>query len=479
MLIPLDRKPEWHNPPLITLVLILLNALVFFGFQFNDEQQEQIALEYYFNSDLTKLELPRYQHYLYQGSSSLSKEEQTQLFWDMQANGTFLNQLRNNNIIKPDENIYSQWKAQREHFDQLLNNIFSYRYSLKTAEPTLLTIFSHMFLHADISHLIGNMLFLFLFGFVVEITLGRSLYISAYLLSGVLSAVFDIALNPGSGLWGLGASGAISGLAGMYTVLFGLRKIRFFYTLLFYFDYIKAPALIMLPVWLGYEFYQQFMYPESQINNLAHIGGLLAGGLIAFVAKKYSNRVNTDYLDKEEKADLFKQQYALAINKVASLDFTAAKHIFKELDEAYPGNIDVQTQLFNILKHHPNDNDLHHYTNQILSLSNIQRLSEKQLFDVYQEYINKSPRTLLKAEQLLSLAIRFANGPHIEEAEKIVIFLTTRKPEYQRNAEGLMALISQFKKLNKEQKSKQYFSILEKCYPGSKEFQLAQQFINS
>lgn len=478
MLIPLDRKPEWHNPPLVTLALILLNVLVYFGFQYSDDKQEQVAIDYYFNSDLTQLELPRYQQYLYHGTNPISKQEQNELFWNMQADGVFLRQLRNDKIIKPADNIYSRWKVQRERFDQLMNNVFSYRYSLKTAEPSLLTIFTHMFLHADASHLVGNMLFLFLFGFVVELTIGRYLYLGAYLLTGVLSALLDISLNPGSGMWGLGASGAISGLAGMYTVLFGLRKIRFFYTLLFYFDYIKAPALIMLPVWLGYEFYQQVMYPESQINNLAHIGGLVAGAIIAFLIKKYSNYVNTEYLDIEEKSDLFNEQYSQAINKIASLDFTAAKIILKELDRLYPDNIDVQTQLFNIVKHHPDD-ELHHYANQILSLKNIQRLSEIQLFNTYQEYIKKSPRTLLKAEQLLNLAIRFANASHIDEAEKIIVFLVKRKPEYKRNAEGLMILINQFKKANETKKTMQYYSILEKCYPGSKEFQLAQQFINS
>ncbi|MGD8525239.1 MAG: rhomboid family intramembrane serine protease [Thioalkalispiraceae bacterium] len=479
MLIPLDRKPEWRNPPLVTLVLILVNILVYFGFQYNDEHKEQLALEYYFDSGLYQIELPRYQQYLYHGKHALSRQVQMRLFWEMQADGGFLEKLRNDQVITPGDSTYSEWKSKREYFDHLLNNIFSYRYSLKTADPSLLTIVSHMFLHADPAHLLGNMLFLFLFGFVVEITLGRSLFLTAYLASGVLSALFDIAINPGSGLWGLGASGAISGLAGMYTVLFGLRKIRFFYTLLFYFDYIKAPALIMLPFWLGYELYQQFMYPDSQINNLAHIGGLLAGALIAWLATKYSSRVNTDYLDQDEKADFFKQRYAEAIDKIAQLDFPAAKQIFKQLDENYPDNIDIQIQLFNLYKHQPENSELHHYANQVLSLRNIQRLPEKQLFDIYQEYINRSPRTLLKAEQLLSLAIRFANGSHIEEAEKIVLYLTQRKPEFKRNAEGLMTLINQFKKRNKENKYMQYFSILEKCYPGSKECQLAQQFINS
>jgi len=265
----------------------------------------------------------------------------------------------------------------------------------------------------------------------------------------------------------------------MYTVLFGMRKIRFFYTLLFYFDYIKAPALIMLPVWLSYELYQQFMYPESNINNLAHIGGLLAGAGIAFIAKKYSHSVNVDYIDKQDQTNEFNQQYERAINNVASLDFIAAKKIFKELNESHPENIEVQIQLFNISKNNPDAEDFHYYTQQILSLKNIQRLPEKQLFNIYHEYISRASHTQLNAEQLSRLAIRFAMGSHIEEAEKIILFMIERKPDYRLNAEGLISLISQFKKLNNQQKLTLYFSILEKLYPQSKELQQAKLFINA
>lgn len=478
MFIPLDRKPSWNNPPLVTLLLILLNALVYYGFQFHDDNQERIAMDYYFSSSLPDLEIQRYQQHLYNDSSLLSKENRTRLFWQMQTDGEYLQLLKNDQVIKPGEEIYASWKKQRQEFDRLLNQVFSYRFSLKTSEPTVTTVFSHMFLHADSGHLIGNMLFLFLFGFVLEIILGRALYISTYLLAGILSALFDIAINPGSAMWGLGASGAISGLAGMYTVIFGMRKIRFFYTLLFYFDYIKAPALIMLPAWLGYEMYQVYMYPDSGINNLAHIGGLLGGALIAFILKRYTNFINIDYLDEEDKKAYFNEQLSIAMAKVGNLDFNAAKQILKELDENYPDNLDVHTQLFNIYKHSPDDDAFHHYTNKILSLNNISLLPEKLLFDTYQEYINKAQRTMLKAEQLISLAIRFAKGGHLEEAEKIVSYLTERKPGYNKNAEGLIALLNQFKKLNQQEKFQRYFALLEKYYPGSKEFQIAQQLAN-
>lgn len=477
MLIPLDRKPSWQNPPVVTIVLILLNVLVYFGFQLQDDHQERLALDYYFSSSLPQLEIPRYQQHLYNASSSLSDEEKLYLFWQMQTDGNFLKLLRNDKIITPREEIYPGWKQQRQKFELLLAQVFSYRFSLKNSEPTLVTIFSHMFLHADSSHLLGNMLFLFLFGFVLEIILGRALYTSSYLLAGVLSALFDIALNPGNAMWGLGASGAISGLAGMYTVAFGMRKIRFFYTLIFYFDYIKAPALVMLPVWLGYEMYQQYMYPDSGINNLAHIGGLLAGALIMFLLKRYSNLVNIEYLDEEEKKNHFREQYAIAMTKIGNLDFTAARQILRELDNDYPGNLDVHTQLFNIYKQNPDDEEFHFYANKILSVINISQLPEKQLFDIYEQYVTRSVRTRLKANQLLALAVRFANGTHVEEAENIVDYLTQRKPENVKNAEGLIALLIQFKKSNQPEKFQHYYSILEQSYPGSKEYQVAQQML--
>lgn len=479
MFIPLDRKPSWHNPPLLTLLLIALNVLVYYGFQFHDDNQERIAMDYYFSSSLPEMEINRYQQHLYGDSFSLSKPEKMDLFWKMQVDGEFLNLLKNDQIIKPGEEAYASWKQQRQQFDKLLNQVFSYRFSLKTSEPTATTIFSHMFLHADSAHLLGNMLFLFLFGFVLEIVLGRTLYVSTYLLAGVLSALFDIALNPGSAMWGLGASGAISGLAGMYTVIFGMRKIRFFYTLLFYFDYVKAPALIMLPAWLAYEFYQQYMYPDSGINNIAHIGGLLGGALIAFVLKRYTSLVNTDYLDEEERKAYFDEQLSIAMAKVGDLDFSAAKQILIELDENYPDNLEVQTLLFNIYKHNPDDEAFHHYSNKILSLNNISLLPVKQLYDTYHDYVTKSSQTRLKADQLLSLAIRFAKGAYMEEAENIMSYLTRRKPDYSKNAEGLMALLNQFKKSDQPDKFEHYFAILEKTYPGSKELQIAQQLANN
>ena len=67
----------------------------------------------------------------------------------------------------------------------------------------------------------------------------------------------------------------------MFVVLFGARPIRFFYWIIFYFDFCVAPAILALPLWLANEAYQLWAHPESPINYVAHMGGFVAGALLA------------------------------------------------------------------------------------------------------------------------------------------------------------------------------------------------------
>lgn len=103
------------------------------------------------------------------------------------------------------------------------------------------------FLHASTGHLLGNMVFLFLFGFSVEPGPGRWRYLAFYLLGAVGGSLMAGWAYAGQGSYGLGASGAVSALMGMYAVLYRLRRVRFFYQLFFYFNYVTAPALLLLP----------------------------------------------------------------------------------------------------------------------------------------------------------------------------------------------------------------------------------------
>jgi rhomboid family protein len=150
--------------------------------------------------------------------------------------------------------------------------------------PTVVPLFTSMFLHGGILHLLGNMLFLWVFGAGVEDRLGHLRYLLFYLVCGVGAGLVHIVTNWASPIPTIGASGAISGVMGAFIVLFPRSRILTLVPLLFIFFTIRLPALIML----GYWFLIQFLSGLStfgQINQggvawWAHIGGFGLGALL-------------------------------------------------------------------------------------------------------------------------------------------------------------------------------------------------------
>ena len=193
MFLPLDRKPDWRHPPLVTLLLILANLVVFFVWQINDDQYEHEAVSYYFSSDLPEIELTAYRQYLndpvnptafHEANRRLvtgETEMQQQLLSMLVVDGPFLERLEAGQIIQPGIPGFSTWQSQRAEFEQLLQRSMNFRFSQINIHPSLVTLFSALFIHADLGHLIANMFFLFLFGFVVEIILGHVLFLFAYI----------------------------------------------------------------------------------------------------------------------------------------------------------------------------------------------------------------------------------------------------------------------------------------------------------
>ncbi|MDZ7660991.1 rhomboid family intramembrane serine protease [Thiohalophilus sp.] len=476
MFIPLDRKPEWRNPPVITLLLLVINVLCFTLWQGDDQRLEVRAYDYYLDSRLPAIELPLYREFLSQQGfeGQLDRQENDDILLSrLLTDGKFQRLMKDGKLIGPEHPDYEIWREQRRTFENYLQRIVTYQYSFKTAEPSLTTLITHMFLHANWGHLIGNMIFLLLIGFSVEMTLGRTTYLLAYLVAGASSGLFYMLLEPDSLMWGIGASGAISGLMGMYTVLFGRRKIRFFYTLLFYFDFVRAPAIILLPIWLGYEIITQ-LYSPSNINNLAHIGGLLSGALIGYIALRYG-KADLDYLDREEKQQAYQKSYQQGLEYVARMELDKARRIFKELRETYPNKIEVTEQLFNIAKL-TNDGAIHEYARELLEPAQPRTIPIRQLHDIFIGYVEQvQPNVRLSPDQLMSIALRFSSGNYLEDAEKIILYLTTRKSDFARNPEGLMALASQYQRNNNRNKAEKYLNILLECYPDSREAGHARQ----
>ncbi len=134
---------------------------------------------------------------------------------------------------------------------------------------------SSMFMHGDIAHIFGNMLFLWIFGDNIENLLGHIRYAVFYIVCGIAAAFSQIIMDTDSVIPMLGASGAISGILGAYLLLFPTRRVR---ALLFN-VFTTVPAYVALGIWIVYQIVVGYLTPSDTggVAYAAHIGGFFAG----------------------------------------------------------------------------------------------------------------------------------------------------------------------------------------------------------
>jgi len=153
-------------------------------------------------------------------------------------------------------------------------------------EAAFLPLVTSMFLHSGFAHILGNMLFLWIFGDNVEAEFGHLQYLLFYFVCGIGAGLTHIAFNLHSHLPALGASGAISGVMGAYIVLEPRNRIL---TLIFIFV-VRVPAVIVLGLWFAMQFLSGISALGASVNGgvavWAHIGGFLLGVLIALTFKR-------------------------------------------------------------------------------------------------------------------------------------------------------------------------------------------------
>jgi membrane associated rhomboid family serine protease len=154
--------------------------------------------------------------------------------------------------------------------------------------PPSLTILTSMFLHGGWMHLIGNMLYLWIFGDNVEDSMGHGRYVVFYLLCGVAAALAQALPEPQSQLPMVGASGAISGVLGAYLLLFPHARVLVLIPLGFIMQTARLPASFVLILWFGLQLLSNLLAAPGSggVAFRAHIGGFVAGMLLIWVFKK-------------------------------------------------------------------------------------------------------------------------------------------------------------------------------------------------
>ena len=139
-----------------------------------------------------------------------------------------------------------------------------------------------MFLHGNLLHIGGNMLFLWVFGNNIEDRMGIVPYGVFYLLSGVVATLAHVAVQPDSTVPLIGASGAVAGVMGAYLVLFPRVRIRtvFLFILILIRD---VPAMWLLLAWFVLQFFPFVTGNDSGVAYMAHVGGFVFGAAVAFL----------------------------------------------------------------------------------------------------------------------------------------------------------------------------------------------------
>jgi membrane associated rhomboid family serine protease len=162
---------------------------------------------------------------------------------------------------------------------------------------TWLTVITSMFMHGSLLHLLGNMLFLWIFGNNIEDSMGRARFVLFYLLGGAAALAGQTLIDPDAAVPTVGASGAIAAVLGAYALLYPRARVITVVFIIIFFTILELPALVVLGLW----FVLQVLYGASDLAQpvggggvayFAHIGGFVFG-LLAI--KLFANKVHEDY----------------------------------------------------------------------------------------------------------------------------------------------------------------------------------------
>jgi len=254
-----------------------------------------------------------------------------------------------------EDSLQGEMNSLSVQMQQANENSIAEKYAFIPAHPRVISYLTANFLHGGWMHLIGNMWFLWLAGFVLEDLWGRWLYTGFYVIAGVAAMQFDAWLNAGSTVPTLGASGAVAALMGAFLVRFPKMKIEMLWWIFLRPRRFKAAAYWLLPAWLAMEIFYGSLFGQSTgVAHWAHVGGFVFGAL-AGLALRYSGLEQK--ANKKIEADLTLQSDAeiqQASHLIDKVELTAAEEILNDYLSRNPNSVDA-CNLLGIIHRKKND----------------------------------------------------------------------------------------------------------------------------
>ncbi len=294
MLIPLKHEQmEGRRWPVVTFTLIALNFIVFFGTHWKIMDESRDPARGIVRAHLILLAAMHPELDTTNDVQALIKEVQKRIpeqAWKQLASPKRPYEDEWDERIRSSEDsreLQSEMDSLGEQYAQQQKSSILANYAFVPAHATFTAYITSMFLHTGWLHIIGNMWFLWLAGFVLEDRWGRVIYPIFYLLAGIVASIFHTLFYPGSIIPALGASGAVAALMGGFLVRFPKLKIEMLWYMLIFRIRFKAYAYWLLPIWLLSEvFYGTLFGQISAVAHWAHVGGFLFGVVAALLIQK-------------------------------------------------------------------------------------------------------------------------------------------------------------------------------------------------
>lgn len=348
LILPLHHRVEARRLPWMSLLLALVCVFIHFGPQHGDHARRERAEAQYADAGLAAIEAPLYVAYAASHPDALANAFEADMDGAddvppelLKADRGFRAALASGEGFR-DAAAHAEWRQRSAAYRHAMATLVDERFAMPSDAPTTGQALSSTFLHGDAGHLFGNLLFLLILGLLVERALGPWLHLGLYLLSGIAAAWFWALTHAGPPTYVLGASGAIAGLMGALCVLWGMRRIRFFYWFFVVFDYVRAPALVLLPAWLGWELLQWALDERSNVAYQAHAGGIVAGALLALGIKALRWDRREAYDEPVDEVEDASSALADAQAALGRLDFGAVDRSLEPLLAQMPVPLDAR-----------------------------------------------------------------------------------------------------------------------------------------
>ena len=272
---PLKDNIPTRRPAVITMVIIAINVVVFFGFQHAHWDGSGFAVSEKVTVEYSAIPYEITHPGDHCGESAIVEPGDAPL----DGGGTVLCEG------KPVDVETTSGPATVEVEKALPEN----------QPATLITIFTAMFMHGGLLHIAGNMLFLWIFGNNVEDSMGRPRFVAFYLLGGIAAMLGQTLIDPDAAVPTLGASGAIAAVLGGYALLYPRARVVTVVFIIIFFTILELPALLVLGLWFLFQLLPAVNdagQAGGGVAYFAHIGGFLFGLLLI---RLFANNVDEDY----------------------------------------------------------------------------------------------------------------------------------------------------------------------------------------